>query len=74
MDTEMQETKKMIDEMEYAFKQPPQKNKMKETRKQYQKQVNRYKQIIEALLEKSVIKAQLRNSARKSLPSKNRPN
>ena len=29
MDNEIEDTKKMIEEMEYAYKQPPQKNKLK---------------------------------------------
>lgn len=45
---------------------------MKETRKEYQKQLNRYKQVSQALMEKSVIKAEMRDSYRKSLPSRNR--
>ena len=71
LDKQVEQTKRIIEEMDLSFKQLPQKNKLKQTKKQFEKQLVRYKQISEALMEKSVIKAEMRGSYRNSYPNRN---
>lgn len=74
MDKEVEETKGIIEQMDRLVRDPQQRNKLKETKKEYEKQASRFKLISESLMEKSVIRAEMRDSLnrRSNIPARNR--
>lgn len=65
MDKEISDTKAYIEELEATLKEQQHKNKLKETRKEYEKQSNRYKIISDSLMERNSIRAEMRDSTRR---------
>ena len=65
MDKEISDTKAYIEQLEATLKEQQHKNKLKETRKEYEKQSNRYKIISDSLMERNSIRAEMRDSTRR---------
>ena len=53
---EIENTKDLFEDLEIKFKEPQNKNKLKELKKDYEKQCSRFKLVIEDILSKSFIR------------------